>query len=145
MPFLNRSVVVFSNVTAIDTFSQKYQLVVQMSEDQAADAEEAGIQIKTKEYEGKTQYQATFKSKFPPAIVDGATKAYNLDGQEIPRGSLVNVKHTFRNWTSPCKTKSGVGQDLSAVQIITMAEAGAGGFEDVSGFSDDADSGTSDY
>ena len=140
--FLNKAEVVFCNVTKEDSFSGKYQIVVQISEDQAADAEEAGIQVKTKEYDGKTQHQATFKSKFPPAIVDGATKPYNLDGQEITRGSLVNIKGSFRNWTSPCKTKQGVGQDLSAVQIVELKEAGAGGFEDVSGFTaDDA----SDY
>tara|TARA_R110000851_G_scaffold167685_1_gene313402 strand:- start:1200 stop:1649 length:450 start_codon:yes stop_codon:yes gene_type:complete len=149
MPFLNKCKVVFCNVTTQDSFSQKYQIVVQMSEDQAADAEEAGIQVKTKEYDNKTQYQATFKSKFAPAIVDGATKPYNLDGQEIPRGSLVNIKCSFRDWVSPCGTKKGTGQDLSAVQVCEMAEAGSSGFEDVSGFSDEAgdsgDSGNSDY
>lgn len=137
MPFLNKAQVVFCNVTKEDSFSQKFQIVVQVSEDQAADAEEAGIQIKTKEYDGKTQYQATFKSKFPPAIVDSMTKPYDLQNQEIPRGSIVNVKCSFRNWTSPCKTKSGVGQDLSAIQLVELKEAGSSGFEDVSNFSQD--------
>ena len=137
MPFLNDAQVVFCNITKEDSFSGKYQIVVQMTEDQAADAEEQGIAVKTKEYDGKTQHQATFKSKYPPAIVDGATKPYALNGQELPRGSEVNIKCSFRDWVSPCKTKKGTGQDLSAVQVVTMAEAGAGGFEDVSGFSDE--------
>ena len=136
MAFLNKVQVVFSNVLKEDDFSQKYQVVVQMTEDQAADAEEAGITIKTKEYDGKTQYQAVFKSKYIPAIIDGATKPYKLDS-EIPRGSIVNVKCSFRNWTSPCKTKTGTGQDLSAIQLVELKDAGSAGFEDISAFSQD--------
>jgi hypothetical protein len=140
MSFLNKVQVVFCNVIKIDSFTQKFQVVVQMSEDQAADAEEAGLIIKTKEYDGKTQYQATFKTKFIPAIIDGATKPYKLDN-EIPRGSTINIKYSFRDWISPCGTKKGTGQDLSAIQLVDMKEASAAGFEDISGFSDESSSG----
>ena len=134
MSMLNNAKVVFSNVTKEDSFSQKFQIVVELTEDAAADAEQGGVQVKTKEYEGKTQYLATFKSKYPPAIVDSMAKAYDLKNQEIPRGSIVNVKHTFRDWVSPCKTKKGIGQDLSALQLVDLKESGSAGFEDVSGF-----------
>ena len=135
MAFLNNAQVVFCNVTKEDSFSGKFQLVVELSEDAAADAEEAGIKVKTKEYEGKTQHLATFKSQYPPAVVDSMAKAYDLKNQEIPRGSIVNVKYTLRDWTSPCKTKRGTATDLSALQLVDLKEASAGGFEDISEFS----------
>jgi hypothetical protein len=129
MPVLKNTPVLFSNVTNVDDFSQKYQIVVQLTEDQAADAEAAGIKVKTREYDGKTQFQATFKSKFRPRIVgkDGKTDL-DLHGSEIGRGSTVSVQYKLREWTAPGK-KQGTSCDLIAVQVLEMVAQGAMEFE----------------
>lgn len=130
MAVLKNVSVLFSNVVHEDTFSQKFQIVVSLTEAQAADAEEAGIKVKTKEYDGKTQYQATFKSKFRPRIVGAvASKDYDLEGSEIGRGSQISVQYKFRDWTSPAK-KAGTSCDLIAVQVLNMKPVGAMEFED---------------
>ena len=138
MPFLNNSRVLFCNILKEDSFTQKFQIVVELTEDDAADAEAAGLTVKTKEYDSKPQFQVTFKSKYPAPVVDSMTKPYDLRGQEIGRGSIVNVKYSFRDWTSPCKTETGTASDLSAVQLVTLKEAGAGGFEEVAAGSSEA-------
>ena len=136
MAVLKNVNVLFSNVVHEDSFSQKFQIVVALTEAQAADAETAGIKVKTKEYDGKTQYQATFKSKFRPRIVkaDGKTDL-DLEGAEIGRGSQVSIQYKFREWTSPTK-KAGTSSDLIAVQVLKMTPQGAMEFEDVGGSSD---------
>lgn len=132
--------VLFSNVLHVDDFSQKYQIVVKLTEEQAADAEAAGIKVKTKEFDGETQYQATFKSKFRPRIVGNvASKDFDLEGSEIGRGSTISVQYKFRNWTSPTK-QSGTSADLVAVQILELKAQGAMEFEDVDEFGNDDDS-----
>lgn len=130
MAVLKQTKVLFSNVQNIDDFSQKYQIVVQLTEEQAADAEAAGLNVKTKEYEGATQFQVTFKSKFRPRIVsrDGQTDM-NLDGAEIGRGSLVCVQYKFRDWTA-VGGKSGTSADLNAVQVLKLEGSGASEFAD---------------
>lgn len=131
MPLLNNVKVLFSNVLNIDDFSKKYQLVVDMTEEQAADAEAAGVRIRNKEYEGKAQFQATFKTQFRPPVVDPAKNPQDLGGAEIGRGSLVNIQYSFRDWVSPDKTKKGTATDLAGVQVLKL-QAGAGGeFEEV--------------
>tara|TARA_R110002153_G_scaffold14923_5_gene53650 strand:+ start:162 stop:599 length:438 start_codon:yes stop_codon:yes gene_type:complete len=122
--------VLFSNVSNQDDFSQKYQVVVSLTEAQAVDAEAAGIKIKTKEYEGKTQYQATFKTKFRPDIVqiDGKT-ALDLGGSEIGRMSLVSIQYKFRDWISPSK-ETGTSADLLKVQVKVQEGSSESEFED---------------
>jgi hypothetical protein len=129
MAVLKQVKVLFSNVVHEDTFSQKFQIVVSLTEEQAADAEAAGLKVKTKEYDGKTQYQVTFKSKFRPRIVkaDGKTDL-DLAGSEIGRGSLVSVQFKMREWITPAK-KKGISSDLIAVQVLTMTPQGAMEFE----------------
>lgn len=134
MAVLKNVSVLFSNVLHVDDFSQRYQIVVQLTEEQAADAEAAGIKVKTKEYEGKTQHQATFKSKFRPRVVGQvASKDYDLEGSEIGRGSTVSVQYKLREWVSPAKQK-GISSDLVAVQIIDLKSQGAMEFEDADEF-----------
>jgi len=129
--------VLFSNVLNVDDFSAKYQLVVSLTEDQAADAEEAGIKVKTKEYDGQTQYQATFKSKFRPRVVGSvASVDHDLQGSEIGRGSVVSVQYKLRDWVSPSK-QSGTSSDLVAVQILDLKSQGAMEFEDTDEFGGD--------
>lgn len=133
MAVLKQVKVLFSNVVNVDDFSAKYQIVVQLTEDQAADAEAAGLNVKTKEYDGKTQYQVTFKTKFRPRIVGtDPSKDYDLQGSEIGRGSLVSVQYRFREWTAPGK-KQGTSSDLVAVQILEMTPQGAMEFEAAGG------------
>lgn len=140
MAVLKNVSVLFSNVLHVDDFSQKYQIVVQLTEDQAADAEEAGIKVKTKEYDGKTQYQATFKSKFRPRVVGQvASKDFDLEGSEIGRGSTISVQYKFREWKSPTK-QTGTSADLVAIQILDLKAQGAMEFEDADEFGDDDDS-----
>lgn len=144
MAVLKEVKVLFSNVLNVDDFSQKYQIVVSLTEEQAADAEAAGIKVKTKEYDGKTQYQATFKSKFRPRIVGAiASKDFDLEGSEIGRGSLVSVQYKFREWITPAK-KSGTSSDLIAVQVLNLTPQGAMEFEDAGG-RDDSEFDDSEY
>lgn len=144
MAVLKQVKVLFSNVVNVDDFSAKYQIVVSLTEEQAADAESAGLKVKTKEYDGKTQYQVTFKSKFRPRIVaaDGKTDL-DLAGSEIGRGSLVSVQYKFREWTAPGK-KAGTSSDLIAVQVLQMTPQGAMEFE-ASGSTDDSEFESDDY
>lgn len=129
MAVLKKVSVLFSNVLNIDDFSQKYQIVVGLTEEQAADAEAAGIKVKTKEYDGKTQYQATFKSKFRPRIVGTVpSEDYPLEG-ELGRGSTVSVQYKLRNWKSPTK-QEGISADLNAVQVLRLESKGSMEFED---------------
>ena len=139
MAVLKNVSVLFSNVINVDDFSNKYQMVVSLTEDQAADAEAAGIKIKTKEYEGKTQYQATFKSKFRPRIVGTVPSVdFDLQGSEVGRGSKVSVQYKFRDWVSPSK-QEGTSADLIAVQLLDLKSQGAMEFEEVNEFGGDAD------
>jgi hypothetical protein len=139
MAVLKQVKVLFSNVVNVDDFSQKFQIVVSLTEAQAADAESAGLKVKTKEYDGKTQYQVTFKSKFRPRIVkaDGKTDL-DLAGSEIGRGSLVSVQFKMREWITPAK-KQGVSSDLIAVQVLTMTPQGAMEFESAGEADDDSE------
>lgn len=112
--------VLFSNVLHQDDFSQKYQVVVKLTEEQAADAEEAGLNVKTKEYQGETQFQVTFKTKFRPRVVGrDPNKDFDLDNSEIGRGSEISVQYKFRDWKSPAG-KKGTSADLVAVQILEL-------------------------
>lgn len=130
MSLLRNVKVLFSNVTNKDDFSDKYQIVVQLTEDQAADAEAANVNVKTKEYNGATQFQAIFKTKFKPRIVGAiASRDYDLEGSEIGRGSEISVQYKFRDWTAP-GGKTGTGQDLIGIQILDLAAANAMEFED---------------
>lgn len=140
MAVLKNVSVLFSNVLNVDDFSQKYQIVVQMTEEEAADAEAAGIKVKTKEYDGKTQHQAVFKSKFRPRIVGQvASKDFDLEGSEIGRGSKVSVQYKLRDYVTPSKQK-GTSADLVAVQILDLKSQGAMEFDDVDEFgSEDGD------
>jgi len=141
MPLLKNKKVLFSNVVNVDDFTQKYSVVVQLTEDEAADAEEAGLKVKNREYDGKTQFQAQFKSKFRPRIVGNiAAQDYDLEGKEIGRGSTINVQYKMREWTNPQK-KTGVSQDLQAIQIVSLNDVSASEFDDVEEFgnSDDGD------
>lgn len=122
--------VLFSNVTNVDDFSNKYQIVAKLTEDQAADAEAAGVQVKTKEYQGSTQFQATFKTKFKPRVVGtNAKKDYDLEGSEIGRGSEINIQYKHRDWKGP-QGNTGIAQDLVAVQILSLESVNAMEFED---------------
>lgn len=127
---IRKVTVLFSNVTNVDSLSKKYQLVVQLTEDQATDYEARGITVKRKEYKGEAQFRATFKTKYKPSIlaIDGKTNI-DLSGGEIGRGSLINVGVSFRPWENPEKTEKGVAQDLAGVQILRQ-ETGATSFED---------------
>ena len=137
MAVLKNVAVLFSNVLHVDDFSSKYQLVVSVSEDQAADAEAAGLKVKTKEYDGKTQYQVTFKSKFRPRIVGNVPSVdHDLQGSEIGRGSIVSVQYKFREWVSPAKQK-GTSSDLIAVQILSLKAQGNMEFEEEDEFGGD--------
>ncbi len=139
MALLKNVKVLFSNVTNKDDFSDKYQIVVQMTEDQAADAEEAGVTVKTKEYQGDTQFQATFKTKFKPRVVGAvANRDYDLEGSEVGRGSEISVQYKFREWKGPAGN-TGIGQDLVAIQILNMEAANAMEFEDAEGLGEEGE------
>ena len=134
MALLNKCAVLFSNVISEDDFSSKYQIVVKLTEEQSADAEDAGLTVKTKEYQGVTQFQATFKTKFKPRIVGNvANKDLDLEGSELGRGSLVNIQYKFRPWKGP-SGNTGTGQDLIAVQVLELSSPNEMEFGDAEEF-----------
>lgn len=122
----------FCNISTKDDFSGKYQIVVNLTEEQATDAEAAGLKIKTKEYEGKSQFQITFKSKFRPRLLgpDGKTEV-DLDGSELSRGSEVNVQYKFRDYKD-LQGKAGVAADLQMLQVMNFTAEGGSEFDDLS-------------
>ena len=125
--------VLFSNVVNVDDLSQKYQVVVNLNEEQAADVEELGLAVKTKEYDGKVQYRCTFKSKYKPRVVgpDGQTDL-DLGPSEVARHSLVSVQYNLRPWAHLGKT--GTSQDLQMIQVKKMEAGNSSQFEDESTF-----------
>ena len=131
MPVLRNTKVLFSNVSAMDTMKNKFSITVSLTEDQAADAESAGIRVKTKEYDGKTQFQAQFATKFPVRVVDVSKQPIALNGSEIGRGSDINVQYKFRNYKTPTG-QSGQAQDLTAVQVLNFMEPSDTEFDDES-------------
>ena len=130
MAVLKDVTVLFSNVVNVDDFSGKYQMTASLTEEQAADAEAAGITLKTKEYDGKAQYQAVFKTKFKPRIVglDGQTDV-DMNGSEIGRGSVISIQYSFRDWKGPAGN-TGTAQDLNMVQVKAMQAPNSSQFED---------------
>lgn len=138
MAVLKNVKVLFSNVVNEDDFSGKYQIVVKLTEEQAADAEAQGVKVKTKEYQGDTQHQATFKTKYRPRVVGtDPKKDYDLEGSEIGRGSTVSVQYKERPWSA--MGNSGVSQDLVAVQILDFAAPNSVEFEEEeNGFGDES-------
>ena len=121
MSVLNKVEILFSNVLAVDSFSDKFQIVVKLTEAEAADAEDAGLNVKTKEYQGSTQFQCTFKTKFKPRIVGAvANKDLDLESSEIGRGSTVNVQYKLRDWKGP-SGNTGTSPDLIAVQVLSLS------------------------
>jgi len=129
--------VLFSNVVNQDDFSDKYQIVAKLTEEQAADAEASGVTVKTKEYQGATQFQATFKTKFKPRVVGNiASKDFDLEGSEIGRGSEISIQYKHRDWKGP-SGNTGVAQDLVAVQILNMESVNQMEFEDEGGLGAD--------
>lgn len=130
--------VLFSNVLSQDDFTQKYQIVVKLTEEQAADAEAVGIKIREREHDGKTQHQAVFKSRYKPRIVGHiASEDLDLEGSELGRGSLINVQYKFREWTNPQK-QTGTAQDLQQIQVIDRAAVSDNAFEDVEAFGEES-------
>ena len=138
MPLLNNGKVIFCDISNKDSFSDKYQIVVGITEEQAADAEDAGLSVKTKEFDGKMQWQVGFKTKFKILhnirAKDGQT-IVDLEGGELARGSVVNVAYSMRNWVNPQTKAGGVSQDLTGVQILEQATGGMNEFGDASEFS----------
>lgn len=125
---------VFCHISSLDSYSGKYQIVVSMTEEQAADAEEAGLNVKVKEFDGQTQFQATFKTKFKVLDKikgrDGVT-IVDLEGAELPRGAKVNVQYGFRNWENSQNKTKGVSQDLLGIQVLELGSIQKNEFEDM--------------
>lgn len=139
MALLKDVTVLFSNVLNKDDFTQKYQIVVEVNEEQAADAEAAGLKIKEREYDGKTQKSIAFKTKFKPRIVGKvASQDYDLEGSELGRGSSINVQYKERKWQSPTK-QTGTSYDLVAVQVVDRQAVSASEFDDVNEFGSEDD------
>lgn len=134
MSILQNASVIFCHLNKVDDYSQKYQLVVGITEEQSADAEEAGLKVKVKEFDGKTQFQVTLKTKFKILHnirgIDGTT-VLDLDGAELARGSLVNVQYDLRPYEM--NGTSGMSQHLTGIQVLKAVDGGKNEFGDVSG------------
>lgn len=121
-----RGTILFSNLTDFPMFqgkkTDKYELTLLLDEEQATDAENDGLIVKEKEYQGNKQVTAKFKTKFrlkPKAFVDRFKKPFvdeESNIREVPRGSDVFVFYTQRSITMP----SGVvvTNDLQGIQVI---------------------------
>lgn len=142
MPVLRKGKVVFCNVLKEDDYNDKFNITVEISGDQVADAEAAELKVKTKEYDGKTQHLVQFSTKFAVEVLgaDGTT-VLKLD-QEPGRGSLVNIQYSFRDWQSrKNKNDSGVAQDLGKIQVLKL-NSSASEFGDESLGDEESDSGS---
>lgn len=131
MAVFKNTKVLFSNIVNVDDFSGKFSIVVEIDEEQAADAEAAGLRVKTKEYEGKTQFSMQFKSKFRPRIVGRDGKTDLKLESELGRGSLVSIQYKMRDWTGRTGGTKGIAQDLGAVQVIDQKSIGASEFDEL--------------
>ena len=119
MPVLKNVKVLFCNVLSVDDLSQKFQVVVDLDEDQTFTWEELGFKVKESEYNGRIQNKVTFKTKRQPDVygLDGKSPM-DLSGREIGKGSVVNVQYKPRNWTSMDKKSSGIATDLDGIQVV---------------------------
>lgn len=131
MSTLNNAKVIFSNLNTVDDLSKKYQIVVGITEEESADAEEAGLKVKVKEFDGKVQFQVTFKTKFKVLHnirgIDGKT-VLDLDGGELARGSLINVQYALKEYDVNGST--GMSQHLTGVQVLKAEAGGTNEFGD---------------
>jgi hypothetical protein len=118
--------VLFSNVVNQPVFNGqatgKYELIITLDPEQAADAETNGLTLTKSEYNGEEQVKAKLKTKFPlkgQAFVDRYKNAF-VDGEgqcrEIPRGSKVAVAYSTKPYTM--LGKSGVSNYLHGIQVI---------------------------
>lgn len=118
--------VLFSNITIKPTFNgkptDKYELTVTLTEEQAADAEGNGGEVNKSEYQGQAQYKMKFKTKFKldkKLVVDRYKNPY-IDNEgnlkEIPRGSLVCVHYNPVPYEM--MGKEGITHYLQALQVI---------------------------
>lgn len=118
--------VLFSNLTKFPEFqgkpTGKYELTILLDEVQVADAEESGLQVSKKEYQGNDQFSAKFKTKFQlngKKVVDKYKEPYvdsNKDLKEIPKGSRVVVFYTQRPYTM--MGREGMTNDLRGILVL---------------------------
>ena len=118
MAILENVETLFCNLSVVDSMSGKYQVVVLLSEDQASDWEDAGYTVKEAEYEGTSQYKATFKTNRTPIIVeaDGRTPV-DLEGNELKRGSLVSIQYSPRRWVKTGTSQTGMVTDIERIRL----------------------------
>ena len=117
MAVLKNVAVLFCNLVKLDEMSGKYQVVVNLTEDQASDWEELGYTVKTSEYEGATQYKATFKTnKFPPIVAQDGRTIVDLQGSELRRGSIISIQYEPRRWTAKGSQDTGMATDIERIR-----------------------------
>ena len=118
MAVLKNVAVLFCNLVKLDEMSGKYQVVVNLTEDQASDWEELGYTVKTSEYEGATQYKATFKTnKFPPIVAQDGRTIVDLQGSELRRGSIISIQYEPRRWTAKGSQDTGMATDIARIRL----------------------------
>ena len=120
--------VLFSNVVSFPTFNgtptDKYEVTIQLNEEQRADGEVQGLTIKTKMYQEQEQCLAKLKTKFKlkaSHFVDRDKQPFIDDTgsiREIPRGSEVVVFYTQRTVKTPSGTMVTTN-DLQGIQVVT--------------------------
>lgn len=118
--------VLFSNVITKPSFkgkqSDKFELTITLTPEEALDAENNGLSISRSEYQGNEQVKAKLKSKYQlpkSKFVDRYKNPFidesgNL--REIPRGSRVNVYYNTQEYDMPNGTV--VANYLEAIQVI---------------------------
>lgn len=117
--------VLFSYLTSSPVFNGKptgkHELTLILDEEQAVDAENAGLGIKRREYNGSEQVTVKLTSQFKlsaDSVRDRYKNPYiGEDGQikEIPKGSTVCVHYTTKEYNIGGKV---IANYLSGVQVI---------------------------
>lgn len=144
-----KGTVIFSNLTTVDDFSNKFGMTIQIAPEAAVDLENltpVPVPVRTKEYQGESQQQVSFKTKFPlksaamvkrdksplwPTVttLEDGKEVTTITPFEVPRGSQVLLVAKSRPWTFG--GKSGTAWDLAGIQLIEESEQDLG-FDDYS-------------
>lgn len=145
-----KGTVIFSNLTVVDDFSNKFGMTIQIAPEAAIDLENLSpnpVPVRSKEYQGEAQQQVSFKTKYQlkstamvqrdksplwPTVTsldDEGNEVTTIMKTEVPRGSQVLLVAKSRPWTFG--GKSGTAWDLAGIQLIEEAEADLG-FDDYS-------------
>ena len=114
-----------SVVSPNTTFEPVWSIDVTLDAENKAIVEADGLKVKNKGDERgdfvtiKRKVQGKTRENNPPVVVDAQKRPFP-EGVKIGNGSVVNVQYKPYEWT--WKGNSGIGADLSKIQVIELEE-----------------------